>query len=139
MHNLFEFHGQLISATAYQLALPGRLNSETFWWLRLSGKYCLLSVIAHTIELEGGLLIGTIRTIDFGHCLLIGTAHTIDLAGALLIGIVRTTDFGYCLLSGIARKIDLKGGLLIGMVRTIYLGGGLLIELSGQFVLEIVH
>ena len=51
-----------------------------------------------------------------GCCLLIGIAHTIDLEGGLLIRIVRAIDMGYCLIVGIARTIYLEGGLQIGIV-----------------------
>ena len=56
---------------------------------------------------------------ELGYCLLIGNARTIDLEGGLLIGIVRTVDLGYCLSIEIAHTIDLEGGLLIGIVWTI--------------------
>ena len=64
------------------------------------------------------------------YCLLIGIAHTFDLEGGLFIGIVRTIDSGYCLLLGIARTIDLEGGLLIRIVGIIYVRDCLLIELT---------
>ena len=63
--------------------------------------------------------------IDLGYCLLIGIAHTMDLEGGVLIGIVRTIDLGYCLSIGIARTIYVEGGLLIGVVGTTYRGDGI--------------
>ena len=65
-------------------------------------------VVARTIDLEGGLLIGIVRPVDFGYCQKIGIARTIDLEGDLLIGVVGT--------------INLVDGLVIGIVRTSYLG-----------------
>ena len=53
---------------------------------------------------------------------MIGIASTIDLEGGLVFGIVRTNDFGYCRSIGIARTIDLEGGLLIGIVGTVDVG-----------------
>ena len=36
------------------------------------------------------------RTIVLGYCLRFGIAHTIDLEGGLLIGIVRPDELRYC-------------------------------------------
>ena len=53
--------------------------------------------IAGRIDLEGGLLIGIVWTIDFVYCLFIGISRTIDLEGGLHIRIVRSIDLGYCI------------------------------------------
>ena len=45
---------------------------------------------------------------DLGYCLLIGIARTIDLEGGLQIAIVRTLDFGDCLLIGITQNMMLE-------------------------------
>ena len=76
---------------------------------------------AQLIDLEGGLLIGIVRTTDFGYCLFVAIARTIDLEGGLLIGIVGAIDLGY---GGVVPTIyfQLEECPLIGIVRTIDYG-----------------
>lgn len=78
--------------------------------------------LSEEVSLEILYRLEFVRTIHFRDCLLIGIAHTIDLEGGLLpTEIVRTDndDFEDHLFVGIVRAIDLGGCLLIGSVDTI--------------------
>ena len=61
----------------------------------------VLTGIARTIDLEGGLPNAHVRTNYFGDCLLIAIVRTNDFGVSLLIGIVATIDFRDYLLIGI--------------------------------------
>ena len=83
----------------------------------------VLTGIARTIDLEGGLPNAHVRTNYFGDCLLIAIVRTNDFGvkSIVFIGIFLTSHPGDTIL-GVVRTIDVIDYLVIGIVYAIVFG-----------------